>query len=437
MADLAILGGGIAGISAAYHAKAKGIDYSLYEATDSAGGLLDNFMLNGFRFDNAVHLSFTKDSYVRSIFDQSPYNTHNPEAYNYYQGKWLKHPVQNNLFKLSSLDKVKLIKSIIDAPNIEVNNYKEWLYNQFGEYFCEKFNVPYTRKYWGIEPEILGTDWVGPRIRKANIEEVLLGAFSEETPDYYYANEMRYPKNGGYKKFIEPMIHRIKINLNYNAIEVDLKNKYIIFENGIKKYYNNLICTIPLPLFTTICKNIPRSIKEISDTLYASEVDLISVGFNCPDIPKHLWFYIYDENILPARAYSPSLKSPDNTPINSSSLQFEIYSTKHRKIKISQSSLQEKIVSYLNKMGIARTQDILFTHHKKLNYGNVIFDIGMEKRRDFVKSYFDDKSILFSGRFGEWEYFWSDQSLLSGRNAIEKINRQTINEVHYRNPNVQ
>lgn len=31
-------------------------------------------------------------------------------------------------------------------------------------------------------------------------------------------------------------------------------------------------------------------------------------------LKKHLWDYIYDEDILPARIYSPSEKLPDNVP---------------------------------------------------------------------------------------------------------------------------
>lgn len=41
---------------------------------------------------------------------------------------------------------------------------------------------------------------------------------------------------------------------------------------------------------------------------------MVSLGFNRADVAKHLWFYIYDEDIPPSRVYSPSLKSPDNAP---------------------------------------------------------------------------------------------------------------------------
>ncbi len=54
--------------------------------------------------------------------------------------------------------------------------------------------------------------------------------------------------------------------------------------------------------------------------------------------------------------------------------------------------------------------------------GNVIFDIGMEERRDFVKKYLDEKNVKLIGRFGEWDYLWSDQSYISGINCAHNSN---------------
>ena len=68
-------------------------------------------------------------------------------------------------------------------------------------------------------------------------------------------------------------------------------------------------------------------------------------------------------------------------------------------------------------MNIASKSDIIFTHHKNLKYGNVIFDIGMEAERDRVRQYFKSKDIATIGRFGEWDYLWSNQSFLSGYRA--------------------
>ena len=78
--DVMILGAGIAGLGAALKSQEQDRDAVIFEARGSAGGLLDNFEIQGFRFDNAVHLSFATEPEVRKIFDKTDYHTHPAEA---------------------------------------------------------------------------------------------------------------------------------------------------------------------------------------------------------------------------------------------------------------------------------------------------------------------------------------------------------------------
>ena len=63
-----IIGAGIAGIASGYELKNNNIDSIILEKNKTWGGLLDNFTIEGFRFDKFVHLSFAKDDYVNNIF---------------------------------------------------------------------------------------------------------------------------------------------------------------------------------------------------------------------------------------------------------------------------------------------------------------------------------------------------------------------------------
>ena len=65
-----ILGAGSAGIGAGYR---FGKAAEIYEARERYGGLCDNFTVQGFRFDTAVHLSFAHEELVRTVFDKTPY----------------------------------------------------------------------------------------------------------------------------------------------------------------------------------------------------------------------------------------------------------------------------------------------------------------------------------------------------------------------------
>ena len=65
-------------------------------------------------------------------------------------------------------------------------------------------------------------------------------------------------------------------------------------------------------------------------------------------------------------------------------------------------------------MNLCQDEDIAFIDYRLLPFGNVIFYDGMEKDRKIVKDYLHEAGIHLIGRFGEWDYLWSDQSLLSG-----------------------
>ncbi|WP_162062316.1 hypothetical protein [Vibrio taketomensis] len=142
--------------------------------------MVGNFTVQGFRFDKAIHLSFTSNDYVKSIFEKTDYISHKPNAYCVENKKWFKHPIQNNLFPLPVDEKVSLIKSFTERPDLIPRNYGEWLDHQYGYELSKRYPKNYTKKYWGLEAEHLSTSWIGNRVRRADIQELLLGASEKE-----------------------------------------------------------------------------------------------------------------------------------------------------------------------------------------------------------------------------------------------------------------
>lgn len=426
-----VLGAGIAGISAAYHIKEKypNSEVAIYEKTNDWGGLCGGFYVpspkGDFWFDNAVHLSFAPEEYVQNIFHSSSEPIrHTPVPMNYYKGTWLKHPAQNNLFPLSAKEKTLALKDMIDNPNPKDNlqNFEEWLRAQYGNYFTENFPMVYTRKYWTTEARDLSVSWVGQRLYTPNLEEILEGAMTDNTPNTYYAQEMRYPKEGQYRSFFKSLAQKVHIIYNKKAIKIDPQNKIIAFADGSIESYSTLISTLPIPLLVKMIENTPQDILDSASHLKATSVALVSLGFSRADIPTNLWFYIYDEDKLFARVYSPSFKSSSNAPKDCSSLQAEIYFSDfktledltHHSQDIQDFCLKHVISSFIN-MGICKQEDIICQDFRILPYGNVIFTQDMEKHRDNVLEFIKKSNIFSCGRFGEWDYLWSNQSFLSGR----------------------
>ena len=428
MKEVVILGAGISGIAAGYFLEEKNnkkYNITIYEKNSSWGGLCDNFEIDGFRFDKFVHFSFTENREVKEIFEKSSKSIeHIPNPSNYYKGYWLKHPAQNNLFPLSKEEKDKILLDFENRKEKsieEIKNYEEWLRIQYGDYFAENFPMKYTKKYWGVEAKELETKWVGERMYKPTIEEIKKGMETEDTPITYYAKKMYYPKKEGYKSYLSSMVKGLNIKLNFEVIKIDLDKKIIHFSNGNIKKYDELISSIPLPELIKVTENISREIKEISELLRWTSGYIVSLGINTKNIPPYLWLYIYDEDILPARIYSPSHKSPNNCPEGCSSLQLEIYHENNKPLNLSKKDILKDCIEKLIKMKIIKEEDIIVKDIRYEKYANILFDFNICSSRKKIREYFKERGIKTIGRFGEWDYFWSDQSLMSGKNIIKEF----------------
>jgi len=425
-----ILGGGIAGLACADRARQRDEIWPIYEAAATPGGLLDSFQLEteagSWTFDNGVHLSFAAEPEVRAVFDRTKFVNHDAKSLNWDNGHWLPHPVQNNMFALPAAEKTELIadlaEHIASAPaEPAIATYRDWLLHQYGPKIAERWPLRYTKKYWTIDAAELGTAWIGNRMRRADLREVLFGAMSADTPNTYYISTMRYPVSGGYRSFITPLIDGATIYPSHRAISIDNRARTVTFDNGATIAFDRLVCTIPLPALISLMTEVPDEIRALAGTLFASAVDLISLGFSRPSVSPSLWFYIYDTDIMAARVYAPSWKSPHNAPPGHSSVQFEIYSSPARPQTASVAEMTENCIMALERLGLASRSDIVLRHHKHLPYGNVIFDLGMEARRDRVRDWVATQNIQLAGRFGTWDYLWSNQAFMSGLSAADAL----------------
>lgn len=417
MSNNVILGAGIAGISAAYHLKQKGESSVIFEKDNDWGGLCGFFEIDGFRFDRFVHFTFAKDEKIAELFAKSsPLYAHPPVSYNYWRGCWLKHPAQNNLAPLPIEEKVKIIDSFVNRPRkdvAEISDYAEWLRVQYGDYFAENFPFAYTRKYWGVEANQLETKWVGNRLHVSPLPEVLRGAFAEQQENFYYTKFMNYPKKGGFRSIMNECRKGLDIRLNKKAVRIDTAAKQVEFSDGTVEKYDNLISSLPLPEIIKMISDVPENVQNAAKQLRWTCGYQVSLGFNRPDVAKYLWFYIYDEDVPPARVYSPNLKSPDNAPEGCSSLQAEIFFANGVKV-VDKNIILQKTVERLKEICQFNDSDVVVKDIRFEPYANIIFTPEIYESRKVVREWLQARGIKTIGRFGEWDYLWSHQAFESG-----------------------
>ena len=418
-----ILGAGITGLAISYFLKQHGISSVIYEKLNEIGGLCRSFCINGYWFDYGGHCTFTNNFEIREILETNTlYNSFISRPYNYKNGKWIKFPVQNNLCVLDPDEKVEIIEDFINKPQYENPlNYEEWLRGAYGDSFA--FNYPrlYTKKYWTVEPRQLETKWIGKRMYQPNLHEVLVGAFETETPDLHYSNTngVRYPREGGFDNFLKNMKDSSCVLTGMEARRIDFNKKIVYFKNGEKCNYDCLILTIPLPELKGMFDNLEENVTSALNNLYHTSMVLVSLGVKkIEDIPSTS-FYIYNEDILPSRVYSTSVMNGNGN--NHVSLQAEVYFSKFKPQEKSLEEIKTETVKQLVEMGVIKYENIEVCDVRYEKYANVIFTPDIYDNRDKVHKMLDDREIYYAGRFADWDYLWTDQSMLSGKKIVQKM----------------
>jgi protoporphyrinogen oxidase len=428
--SIVVLGSGMAGFGAAHRLHAEGITPTMYDKNSYHGGHTASFRFeSGFLFDLGPHISFSKDPRIQQLFAESvnqEFETIQISLNNYWRGYWPKHPVQLHLHGLPEDTIVKVINDFVEsrnAPDQPIHNYADWLYASFGKTFAEQFPMQYTRKYHLTPAENMSTDWLGPRIYRPSLEEVLRGAISPTAPDVHYITHFRYPKEGGFINYLKQFVPMGNLNLNHEVVAIDPKTKTVTFANGHVAKYDGLVSSVPLPEMIRMIKGAPQDVVAASQLLACSTCVLVNIGVNRADLSNAHMTYFYDEDICFTRLGFPHMLTPRNAPEGTGNIQAEVYfSSKYKPLTASPDSLIEPVIRDLRKCGLLREDDqILFKNAMLLKYANIIFDLDRAAALKTVHAYLDDLGIAYCGRYGDWGYMWTDESFISGEKAADRL----------------
>lgn len=431
---IVVIGAGLAGVAAANALSASGIGATIYEARPFWGGHTHSDVVDGFTFDEGPHISFTKDPRVIEVFERGAGEVREFRARlsNYYRGSWVPHPAQVHLH---GLDPDLVARSIVDLANArehprDVRNYEDWCYNTFGRTFADHFPLVYTRKYWTVEARDLTTDWIEKRVYSPSLEEVVKGALKPRMEgDFHYFSVVRYPMSGGYQSFMRALVDERTIRLEKEVRALDLAARRVVFADGTDVYFDRLVSTMPLPDLVKAIppEQVPADIQEAAAGLMWTSLILVDVAVDRRDLfPDHV-FYVYDEDVSFARAHFPHMLAPTNAPDGKGSIQCEIYYSRRRPLPSSPSTLPERVVAELIKIGVLRDRhEVLWARHRAIEYANVVFDGRRADALAAVVPWLADRGVIVAGRYGEWGYHWTDDAVRSGWTAADRALRAAV-----------
>jgi protoporphyrinogen oxidase len=250
-----VLGAGMTGLAAGF---ASGLP--IFEAADTPGGICSSYYVRpgseercmhapadgeAYRFEiGGGHWIFGGDAAVlRFIRESVPVKTYARRSSVYFREKnsYVPFPLQNHLRFLDAEIAARALAEMAQ-PHGSFRTMKKWLAQNFGQTLCDFFFYPFHELYTaGLYDRIAPQDAYKSPV---NLSLAIQGALSKASPVGYNVTFV-YPDDG-----LDVLAQRIAqhCDLRYGkrAVQIDLRGKEVLFDDGSSIAYDALISTLPL-----------------------------------------------------------------------------------------------------------------------------------------------------------------------------------------------
>jgi protoporphyrinogen oxidase len=448
-----ILGGGIAGLAAAWRLSKKDFEIHVIELSNRPGGLAGGVEWNGNIYEFGPHVFHTTDQEILGDIK----NVMGEDLIRFTRSVKIKFMGEYFNFPLSITDILRKlpfktvfqcflsliyynIKSKISRP--EQENSETVLLANYGKKLYEIFFESYIVKVWGYPAKEFSPEFARQRIPKMNMLEVVEKLFKNLKPKK--KNEIKikgyvekvegeiFTTKHGFSLIAEKIGKEIKdsggnILLNHKAIEINYVNKKAhsvkIVSDNVEKTIDcdHLISTIPLKYLTELSVPKPdQTVSNAANNLKSRATLFVGIVV---DKPKALPVsFMYFREITFNRIMDLSYFGFDIQPPNATILIAEVNCDTSETIWSNEEKAIEKVLNDLEDEKIISRDEVIDSHVFKAPNAYPIYLLGYEKNLETVFNWIDEISNMQSiGRQGAFSYVNSHIAMKMAYNAADNI----------------
>jgi protoporphyrinogen oxidase len=433
---IAVLGGGVAGLTTAHQLNKANKDVVVYEKDSTVGGLCKTINLNGNRFDFGGHRFWTKKEYLNNFLkdplkDELIYANRSSKIY--FNGKFVDYPL-----KFSALFSLGLFKTFVagvdflyrrlvfhlkkDPPN---KSFEDYMVRRFGYQLYKYFFKEYTEKIWGIPCKKLSGEWAVQRIKGLSITSIIKNMIKSDKNVSNLTKTFFYPRLG-ISRIPEKLAEGL--NVKYGGVkDITHTGNKILAVNGEKS--DLFISTIPITELALML-NPPKDVIHAVNSLKYRDLVIVFLVFKGKPLTKESWIYFPDHKTPFGRFHEPRNWSPDMCRKGESSVVLEFFSSEGDKNwKAKDKDLINASITHLQKMGLWKNRTVTDSKVIRVKKCYPMYEVGYEKPLLKIRKFLSQfENLILIGRTGSFKYLNIDHVLEVGIKCADNIlNNKKIN----------
>lgn len=429
MTFVAVLGGGWAGIlfGLEYKLRKPSATVVILEKQRTVGGLLRSEKINGHLFDiGGSHVIFSRNKAIlnRMLEIIGDVLEIPRKSFIALSRHFVPYPLENNLNALPEEDKIDALISFLEAWRLRPDdfipkNFRDWIYNFFGNWIAEKYLVPYNLKIWKRPLENIDVDWIYTpgRLPIPDWRDVVRSAMGQLTIGYIEQSRFYYPRYGGIQRLFDcAMDMAYKYGVHYikgcNIVSIRRANNGWFINDEI--YCEKIVSSIPLNELVKLMEA-PEHIIRLAEQLDYNRVLVVGLAIRKP-APEQHWIYVPAPDIPFHRYAWISNYSPLNAPPGRSTLIAEVTIPPNQPVNAEK--YVEETLQGLEELGVVKREEIVFVKAWLHEYGYPVHTTASNRARSEVLHWLNEQGITTIGRWGCWQYWNMDKVY---EDIIEKL----------------
>ena len=449
-----VLGGGPAGLTAAYLLAKQGLPVIVLEAESQVGGIAKTAVRDGYRFDLGGHRFFTKVQEVDDLWHEIMKEDFlkRPRMSRIYwrdargEGKFLDYPLRGPdvMKKLGPIDLSKAFFSYLVAavkPKGKEDTFEQWVSNRFGKWLFNQFFKSYTEKVWGVPTSEIRADWAAQRIKNLSFFRAAWSAFfgNRDNKVTSLISEFNYPRYGPGQMW-EQMTTDIeelggKVLLNTPVTKLEFEGEKCVRVHAGDTVYEPSAVISSLPLRNTVGMSEPHPKPEVmaaAKGLRYRDFLTVAVVLDGDDLFPDNWIYIHDPNVNVGRIQNFRSWSPWMVPDPTKAcvgLEFFCFAGD----KLWETDDQELVqlgMRELEQLGLAKASQLEFGFVERVPKAYPMYDADYSERVGQIRSWLDGlDNFIQVGRNGLHRYNNSDHSSLTAMRAVDNLVKGTDHDI--------